>query len=165
MMWMGSVASLGAASEEGLRLEEGRVGVRPSTQQAYVEVAYHGVRDGRLKVISNCRVLGEGVDVPAVDLVAFIDAKSSHVDILQSVARASRVSPGKECGLVLVMAGTNDLADTALAGTLPKVPARRVAGLAFTLCKQNFLVGSACSCSPRRSWSFTLLAMKLMCRR
>ena len=50
-----------------------------------------GARDGRLKVISNCRVLGEGVDVPAVDLVAFIDAKSSHVDILQSMARASRV--------------------------------------------------------------------------
>jgi len=43
--------------------------------------------------------------VPAVDLVAFIDAKSSHVDILQSMARASRVAPGKTRGLVLVMAG------------------------------------------------------------
>jgi len=68
-----------------------------------------GARDGKLKVISNCRVLGEGVDVPAVDLVAFIDAKSSHVDILQSMARASRVAPGKECGLVLVMAGEDSL--------------------------------------------------------
>ena len=68
-----------------------------------------GTRDGRLKVISNCRVLGEGVDVPAVDLVAFIDAKSSHVDILQSMARASRVAPGKEFGLVLVMAGEDSL--------------------------------------------------------
>ena len=54
-------------------------------------------------------MLGEGVDVPAVDLVAFIDAKSSHVDILQSMARASRVSPGKTRGLVLVMAGEGAL--------------------------------------------------------
>ena len=69
-----------------------------------------GARDGRLKMISNCRALGEGVDVPAVDLVAFIDAKSSHVDILQSMGRASRVSPGKTRGLVLVMAGEGSLA-------------------------------------------------------
>ena len=68
-----------------------------------------GARDGRLKVISNCRVLGEGVDVPAVDMVVFVDAKSSHVDILQSMARASRVSPGKTRGLVLVMAGEGAL--------------------------------------------------------
>ena len=53
-------------------------------------------------LVTNCRVLAEGVDVPAVDLVAFADAKQSHVDILQCMGRASRVAPGKECGYVLV---------------------------------------------------------------
>ena len=37
-------------------------------------------------LVSNCRVLGEGIDVPAVDLVAFADRKTSHTDILQCAA-------------------------------------------------------------------------------
>ena len=78
-----------------------------SRQQVLQPLGARG--DARLKIISNCRVLGEGVDVPAVDLVAFLDAKSSHVDILQSIARASRVSPGKAYGHVLVMTGEDSL--------------------------------------------------------
>ena len=54
------------------------------------------------RLVANCRVLAEGVDLPAVDLVVFADAKSSHIDILQCMGRASRVAPGKECGYVLV---------------------------------------------------------------
>ena len=55
-----------------------------------------------LRLVTNCRVLREGTDVPAVDLVVFGDERQSHVDILQSMARASRVSPGKACCFVLV---------------------------------------------------------------
>ena len=51
-------------------------------------------------LITNCRVLSEGVDLPAVDLVVFADAKQSHVDILQCMGRASRLAPGKEFGYV-----------------------------------------------------------------
>ena len=103
---LGAVASL---EGDGAGFLTGRVhgGMPVSRRQQVLHPV--GARDGRLKVISNCRVLGEGVDVPAVDLVAFIDAKSSHVDILQSMARASRVSPGKTRGLVLVMAGEGSL--------------------------------------------------------
>ena len=83
---------------DGAGFLTGRVsGAMPVSQRQEV-LRPVGARDGRLKIVSNCRVLGEGVDVPAVDLVAFIDAKSSHVDILQSIARASRVSPGKAYG-------------------------------------------------------------------
>ena len=53
-------------------------------------------------MVTNCRVLSEGTDVPAVDLVIFGDDKTSHTSILQSMARASRVSPGKTCGYVLI---------------------------------------------------------------
>ena len=46
-----------------------------------------------------------GVDVPAVDLVVFADPKQSHVDILQCMGRASRLSRGKEFGYILVPTG------------------------------------------------------------
>ncbi|MGW2213187.1 Helicase associated domain protein [Streptomyces sp. NPDC001781] len=53
-----------------------------------------GNRAGRA-VLSNCRVLGEGVDVPSVDSVALIDPKGSAVDIVQAIGRALRQKPGQ----------------------------------------------------------------------
>ena len=53
-------------------------------------------------VISNARCLTEGVDVPAVDMVAFISPRKSKVDIVQATGRAMRRSAGKEFGYVMV---------------------------------------------------------------
>jgi superfamily II DNA or RNA helicase len=53
-------------------------------------------------VMSNARCLTEGVDVPAVDMVAFLTPKRSRVDIVQATGRAMRKSPGKTTGYVLV---------------------------------------------------------------
>lgn len=55
-------------------------------------------------VLSNARCLTEGVDVPAVDMVAFLSPKRSLVDIVQATGRAMRLSPktGKQFGYVLV---------------------------------------------------------------
>ncbi|WP_431985389.1 Helicase associated domain protein [Streptomyces qinglanensis] len=44
--------------------------------------------------LSNCKVLGEGVDCPAVDSVALLDPKGSPVDIVQAIGRALRQQPG-----------------------------------------------------------------------
>src|SRR5450759_1890253 len=44
-------------------------------------------------VVMNARWLSEGVDVPSLDGVAFIDPKSSQVDIIQAVGRAIRRDP------------------------------------------------------------------------
>lgn len=52
-------------------------------------------RAGRA-VMSNCRVLGEGVDCPSVDSVALIDPKGSAVDIVQAIGRALRQKPGQD---------------------------------------------------------------------
>lgn len=41
-------------------------------------------------LLANARCLSEGVDVPSLDGVAFIDPKGSQVDIIQSVGRAIR---------------------------------------------------------------------------
>jgi len=53
-------------------------------------------------VMSNARCLTEGVDVPVVDMVAFLSPRRSRVDIVQATGRAMRKAPGKDIGYVLV---------------------------------------------------------------
>jgi hypothetical protein len=53
-------------------------------------------------VLSNARCLSEGVDVPSLDGVAFIDPRSSQVDIIQAVGRAIRLSADKKAGTIIL---------------------------------------------------------------
>ena len=53
-------------------------------------------------VVTNARCLVEGVDVPAVDFVIFVDKKSSRTDIIQGIGRCLRLSKNKKFGYVLV---------------------------------------------------------------
>ncbi|MFI1066977.1 DEAD/DEAH box helicase [Streptomyces spororaveus] len=57
-------------------------------------LADFGRRAGRA-VLSNCKVLGEGVDIRSVDSVALVDPKGSAVDIVQAIGRALRQRPGQ----------------------------------------------------------------------
>ncbi|MCX5309206.1 Helicase associated domain protein [Streptomyces sp. NBC_00160] len=57
-------------------------------------LADFGRRAGRA-VLSNCKVLGEGVDIRSVDSVALVDPKGSAVDIVQAIGRALRQQPGQ----------------------------------------------------------------------
>lgn len=47
-------------------------------------------RDGNLRIIANCRLFSEGIDVPSLNSVAFLDPKSSTSDIIQSIGRVMR---------------------------------------------------------------------------
>lgn len=49
----------------------------------------------RRAVLSNCRVLGEGLDIRAVDSVALLDPKGAPHDIVQAIGRALRQKPGQ----------------------------------------------------------------------
>jgi superfamily II DNA or RNA helicase len=53
-------------------------------------------------ILTNARCLSEGVDVPSLDGVAFIDPRSSQVDIVQAVGRAIRLSPDKKAGTIVL---------------------------------------------------------------
>jgi len=53
-------------------------------------------------ILSNARCLSEGIDVPALDGVAFIDPKRSHIDILQAIGRAIRLSKEKIKGTIFL---------------------------------------------------------------
>ena len=53
-------------------------------------------------LLANARCLTEGIDVPSLDGVAFVDPRQSEVDIVQAVGRAIRLSPNKEVGTIIV---------------------------------------------------------------
>jgi predicted helicase len=54
------------------------------------------------RILSNVRCLSEGVDVPALDAVLFLTPRNSQVDVVQSVGRVMRNSPGKKRGYVIL---------------------------------------------------------------
>ncbi|MCF8341359.1 MAG: DEAD/DEAH box helicase family protein [Chitinophagaceae bacterium] len=54
------------------------------------------------RIITNVRVLSEGVDVPTLDSVLFLSARNSQVDVVQSVGRVMRKAPGKNYGYIII---------------------------------------------------------------
>jgi hypothetical protein len=74
---------------------------RSSERKALIDAFRHAEKG----VLTNARCLTEGVDVPAVDMVAFIDPKQSRIDIAQATGRAMRKQQGastKTVGYVVV---------------------------------------------------------------
>jgi superfamily II DNA or RNA helicase len=57
---------------------------------------------GQHALLSNARCLTEGIDVPSLDGVAFIDPRSSQVDIIQAVGRAIRKAENKSLGTIVL---------------------------------------------------------------
>ena len=57
---------------------------------------------GERGLLANARCLAEGVDVPTLDGVAFIDPRRSEVDIVQAVGRAIRLAPDKTVGTIVI---------------------------------------------------------------
>ena len=53
-------------------------------------------------ILSNAKCLSEGIDVPALDAVIFLNPKNSIIDIMQAVGRVMRKSPNKETGYVIL---------------------------------------------------------------
>lgn len=58
--------------------------------------------DGDRGLLANARCLSEGVDVPTLDGVAFIDPRRSEVDIVQAVGRAIRKADDKTIGTIVI---------------------------------------------------------------
>ncbi|KAA6326759.1 hypothetical protein EZS27_024177, partial [termite gut metagenome] len=58
--------------------------------------------NGECRILTNVRCLSEGVDVPSLDAVMFLSARNSQVDVVQSVGRVMRKSPGKKYGYIII---------------------------------------------------------------
>lgn len=74
-------------------------GTMPSAEREKLMSEFRTSRHG---LVSNAKCLTEGIDVPAVDMVAFLSPKRSTVDIVQATGRAMRKAPDKEFGYILV---------------------------------------------------------------
>lgn len=53
-------------------------------------------------MLSNVRLLTEGVDVPGIDAIAFIDTRRGQGSIIQAVGRAVRPAPRKTAGTIVL---------------------------------------------------------------
>lgn len=60
------------------------------------------VAEDECRILTNARCLSEGVDVPALDAVLFLNPRNSVVDVVQSVGRVMRKAPGKDYGYVIL---------------------------------------------------------------
>ena len=63
------------------------------------------IPEGRCRVLSNARCLSEGIDVPALDAVIFLNPRNSIVDIIQSVGRVMRKAESKKFGYIILPVG------------------------------------------------------------
>ena len=54
------------------------------------------------RILSNVRCLSEGVDVPALDAIMFMQPRQSQIEVVQAVGRVMRVAPDKKMGYVIL---------------------------------------------------------------
>ena len=57
---------------------------------------------GVCRILSNARCLTEGIDVPALDAILFLNPRKSEIDVVQAVGRVMRRSPGKQYGYIIL---------------------------------------------------------------
>ena len=81
---------------------DGKTGVLVRARQ----IAWLGgetlVMERQCHVLSNARCLTEGIDVPALDAVLFLQPRKSQIDVVQAVGRVMRRAPGKKYGYVIL---------------------------------------------------------------
>jgi len=54
------------------------------------------------RILTNAKLLSEGVDVPALDAILFLHPRKSQVDVVQAVGRVMRRAAGKTLGYVIL---------------------------------------------------------------
>jgi len=72
-------------------------------------------REGECRLVCNVKLFTEGVDVPSLDAVAFLDPRDSQVDVVQAVGRVMRKAPGKRFGYIIIPVVVEPESDVAAA--------------------------------------------------
>ena len=81
-------------------------GKQNSTERKHhIEWLKEPTTEGTCRILSNARCLSEGIDVPALDAVIFLNPRKSMVDIIQSVGRVMRKADGKQYGYIILPIG------------------------------------------------------------
>jgi superfamily II DNA or RNA helicase len=74
-------------------------------------------RDDVYRLLSNVKVLSEGVDIPGIDAITLIDTRRGPAQVIQIIGRAVRKMPGKTVGTIVlpVLVGEGEDPSAALA--------------------------------------------------
>ena len=54
------------------------------------------------RILMNAKCLTEGIDVPSLDAILFLQPRKSQVEVVQAVGRVMRKKEGKDCGYVIL---------------------------------------------------------------
>jgi predicted helicase len=66
------------------------------------QMIMHEFKNSELSILSTARCLNEGVDIPSVDAVVFVDPSKSTIDIIQRIGRGLRKNSGKIISNVII---------------------------------------------------------------
>ena len=101
---MDSMAARNAAGVELLDCAVRHVDGRDNAFKRKTTIDWlQGTADGGgCRIVTNAKCLTEGVDVPALDAVLFIEPKRSQIDVVQAVGRVMRRSEAKKYGYVVL---------------------------------------------------------------
>ena len=91
------------ARETALHLEVKHVDGQHNALDRRAQIDWlKGTTEGGCRILSNARCLSEGIDVPALDAVLFMEPRTSLVDIVQAVGRAMRKAERKQYGYIVL---------------------------------------------------------------
>lgn len=69
-------------------------------------------KESKFSVLCSARVLNEGVDIPIIDSVCFVDRRVSTIDIIQCIGRCMRWYEGKKMAYVYIPTFIDDINDS-----------------------------------------------------
>ena len=94
-----------ALAERNLAIEGRHVDGKSGVPERDRQLAWLGdtlTLDQRCHVLSNARCLTEGIDVPELDAVLFLQPRKSQIDVVQAVGRVMRKAKGKRYGYIIL---------------------------------------------------------------
>ena len=93
-------------AERNLKFEaahvDGKSGVLERAERLRWLGAETLIMERQCNILSNARCLTEGIDVPALDAVLFLQPRKSQIDVVQAVGRVMRRAEGKKYGYVVL---------------------------------------------------------------
>ena len=94
-----------AVAERNLAIESRHVDGKSGVPERDRQLSWLGdtlTMDQRCHVLSNARCLTEGIDVPDLDAVLFLQPRKSQIDVVQAVGRVMRKVEGKHYGYIIL---------------------------------------------------------------
>lgn len=77
------------------------IAVNSTMDQMQVQRAINGLKDGTTEILTQCEMLGEGVDIPAATCLIGLRPTASLTIYLQHCGRVLRRAPGKDKAIIL----------------------------------------------------------------